>query len=959
MHAFSWGGSRAVGIFSAAILVPPFACAALVGAAIARWPAHTIRATGLAVQAVAYACAALGAIAGAPTPLVAPFVIVGLATTTIMHPTGATLIPRIARSTDDLISANLWVSHCDSASALIGSLTAAIAGAAGPQAVFVIAALGSGVGFAATAWRPAPLARTRQLARPKTQRRVLRNALVELRARPWSRGVLCVASARNIMVGAFDILLVIVAIDALRMGGSGPGYLSALVGAGALASTLVTTSVVRRARLRGALLVAIAVAASLAIVIGLRPERPVVFLALPVLGVCMASMEGLSRTLLQRSNDPRSIGLLLAALGLINGLAQFGGSLLAQIALAIGDYRAALIALGVTLLGLAALSIVSLRRADESAMKPVVEMTMLSGLPMFSALPTAALEQVARLAESVQVAPDTSILREGESSGACWVIVDGDFEVTVKGTRQRLVTRGDVVGDVALLTNTAQTTSVTALRPSSALRIERGPFLVALTGQDVVDPTEGSGYAAARERYRQMVAEQRQDPRSHAVEQADWWLRLGATGRLLGDPAFSDALARGAQLARMASNTAALAEAAAMATWPGQFFFMAEIPDHEMIDLCETALATLGTEDPIRVRVLATLAVHLTFASAPERRLALIDEAIELARRHADPALLGAALNAEYICLWEPATLSRREYIGPALVEIATGTGDAELEFIGEFFTAYCAAERGRLAEARDRLVGLRDLVHRTHHPYFEFLAERLILSIDLARGEPGVAARIDALAERHGPTHADTEGTWALQVGFLTYQAGTLGTMIATVETLVGGSHTWRAALALAHFMNDDPHAARRTLIELGEAPRNYFWLTVAECQAEVAVALDMGDRCQALFDELSPYRGRMGITSSGSMCFGLVSRTLGELALGLNRWDDAVDLLTEAVRDADNIGLPYEAVITRRLLARAYVALGDCAAAATAIDGALPTALERGFEREARLLAALRELV
>ena len=201
--------------------------------------------------------------------------------------------------------------------------------------MFVIAALGSGVGFAATAWRPAPLARTRQLARPKTQRRVLRNALVELRPRPWSRGVLCVASARNIMVGAFDILLVIVAIDALRMGGSGPGYLDRAGTRRALASTLVTTSVVRRARLRGALLVAIAVAASLAIVIGLRPERPVVFLALPVLGVCMAWMEGLSRTLLQRSNDPRSIGLLLAALGLINGLAQFGGSLLAQIALAI------------------------------------------------------------------------------------------------------------------------------------------------------------------------------------------------------------------------------------------------------------------------------------------------------------------------------------------------------------------------------------------------------------------------------------------------------------------------------------------------------------------------------------------------------------------------------------------------------------------------------------------------
>lgn len=30
VHAFSWGGSRAVGVFSPAVLVPPFACAPLV-----------------------------------------------------------------------------------------------------------------------------------------------------------------------------------------------------------------------------------------------------------------------------------------------------------------------------------------------------------------------------------------------------------------------------------------------------------------------------------------------------------------------------------------------------------------------------------------------------------------------------------------------------------------------------------------------------------------------------------------------------------------------------------------------------------------------------------------------------------------------------------------------------------------------------------------------------------------
>ena len=78
---------------------------------------------------------------------------------------------------------------------------------------------------------------------------MFRTATAELRARPWSIGVLGVASARNLIVGAFDVLLVIIAIEHLDLGDGGPGLLSALVGGGALLSAVVTTVVVRRSRL--------------------------------------------------------------------------------------------------------------------------------------------------------------------------------------------------------------------------------------------------------------------------------------------------------------------------------------------------------------------------------------------------------------------------------------------------------------------------------------------------------------------------------------------------------------------------------------------------------------------------------------------------------------------------------------------------------------------------------------
>ena len=284
------------------------------------------------------------------------------------------------------------------------------------------------------------------------------------------------------------------------------GISSALVGAGALCSTFVVTVVVRRARLQGALMVAIALAATLAIVLGVWTETPVVVVALPILGLAMASMDALSRTLLQRSSDPRQLGPLFVALGFVAGLGQLAGSLVAQAAMALGGPRAALISLGGLLVVLATVSVRSLRRADAHTEVPVTEMTLLAGLPVFSSLPTVGLEQVARLAVHERVEPGTPIMVQGEPGLDCVVIVDGTFEVTAKGARRRLASRGDALGELALLTNIPRPTSVTALTTGEVLRIHRDPFLVALTGYDVGASVEDPDNATTLERYRDMIA---------------------------------------------------------------------------------------------------------------------------------------------------------------------------------------------------------------------------------------------------------------------------------------------------------------------------------------------------------------------------------------------------------------------------------------------------------------------
>jgi tetratricopeptide (TPR) repeat protein len=181
---------------------------------------------------------------------------------------------------------------------------------------------------------------------------------------------------------------------------------------------------------------------------------------------------------------------------------------------------------------------------------------------------------------------------------------------------------------------------------------------------------------------------------------------------------------------------------------------------------------------------------------------------------------------------------------------------------------------------------------------------------------------------------------------------------MVPVISTMLDGPHTrtWRAALALAQLMAGDADDAAATLAEQGDVPKNYFWLTVVQAQAEVAATLRLTDRCHELFNQLSPFRGQLGITASGSTCFGLVSRSLGELALALGRHDDALDLLAEAVAHADSSGLQFEAVVARRLLATAHQARGNDDAASTLIDEAFAAAQARGFERESHLLTKMR---
>ena len=459
-------------------------------------------------------------------------------------------------------------------------------------------------------------------------------------------------------------------------------------------------------------------------------------------------------------------------------------------------------------------------------------------------------------------------------------------------------------------------------------------------------------FESAKARYQQVIDQLQRDTSADITERARAWLGFAAASRALGDPAFRQAVAHAGRLARTAQSAELLAEAASLSYWMS--FYVAELPDIEMIELCEDAIAMLSETDPMRVRLLAALAAHLTFSPDRDQRVQLIEEANALAAQHHDPLLTARVLHAEFACLWEPATLGRRQQIARDLGRLARATGDPHIEFLGRYFAAYCHVERGELSASTEVLRQLSTVIQATRSEYYQFVIDRLLLAISVFRSEPDSQSRIDGLFQRFGPTQVDAEPSWMIQTAVLAYQAGTMGQLVNSLQAMTAGpqARMWAAGLAVALLWAGDDAGAEEVLDRPEEIPHNYFWLPVMQARAEVAAGLGRRDHCRRIFDELLPYRGGVGVTGSGSSCFALVSRTLGLLALTLDELTLSIELLTEAVGHADRERLVFDGVTSRRLLAMALLESGDHAAAEPLLAAAADSAAAQGFFREAELV-------
>jgi CRP/FNR family transcriptional regulator, cyclic AMP receptor protein len=86
-------------------------------------------------------------------------------------------------------------------------------------------------------------------------------------------------------------------------------------------------------------------------------------------------------------------------------------------------------------------------------------------VPLFAGLQKGELLRVAQLADELVVPAGTSLTIEGETGREFFVLLEGVASVEVDGRVVRMLVGGDFLGEIALLTRTPRTATVTAVVP--------------------------------------------------------------------------------------------------------------------------------------------------------------------------------------------------------------------------------------------------------------------------------------------------------------------------------------------------------------------------------------------------------------------------------------------------------------------------------------------------------------
>jgi MFS family permease len=494
VYAYDHGGATRAGLIALAQLVPAAIVAPLASGYADHRSPMLMLAGGYVAQGIGTAATAAAILAGAPSVLAYAGAVFASAAVSTTRPAQAVVVPALTRDVNELTATNVVIGWIESVSIMVaGAFVGVTLAYASVGYVFAVGAalLGAALVLVSPlrAGPPGP-----DGTEASTLRHIV-NGFGEVYRSRHARLLVGMLAAEDVVVGALDVLFVVVAIDVLRAGQAWAGYLNTAYGAGGVVLGSLAALLVGR-RLGpviafNAVLLGAALAAT-----SLTSDRGAVIALLALVGGSRALFEVATRTLLQRAVASEMVGRVF---GLAEGLSMAGlavGSLLAPGLVALGGDKVALAGVAAVLPLVVVIKGGQLMRIDQHAQVPVVEISLLRSIPLFRVLPGPSLEGVARALQRVQYPAGATLTLEGAEGDRYYAIADGTVEISQAGRPIARLGRGTGLGEIALLSGGPRTATAMAETPVTAYALDRESFLTAVNGHV---PTLRSATGIARD----------------------------------------------------------------------------------------------------------------------------------------------------------------------------------------------------------------------------------------------------------------------------------------------------------------------------------------------------------------------------------------------------------------------------------------------------------------------------
>lgn len=381
--------------------------------------------------------------------------------------------------------------------------------------------------------------------------------------------------------------------------------------------------------------------------------------------------------------------------------------------------------------------------------------------------------------------------------------------------------------------------------------------------------------------------------------------------RRAGDPANVDILVNAAGCAEAIGDGDLLAKAALALCQLGATTETGET--HKLAArIADTALE-LAPSSALRAQVAGAASLVFSMADEPDRCRALFERAEREARATEDPEVLSSVLPFAYLALALPDELDRRQQIADELVRLGTERQHPPTEWEGHQLRLSVQLMRGDpgVADSFRRLSSLTAVLHEPTRMWAESCLDAVLAYVrgDLDEAE----ALITGSLEYSGPVAPSRVlATYGAELLGIRAQQKRLGELAETFSNLVDqqpGLPAWHAALAWIAAERGDAATATREFDFLAAdhfamLPCDFTWTAGMYALGKCAATTGSGTRAELVRTTLAPHSGLMSWYGTGT--YGPLDQVIGECAIAMGDAAGARTHLEKAHDTSEGLGAP-----------------------------------------------------